>query len=101
VIIGSADNEATGFDKESPNRSMKMTVPTMGPNADFKSWKRNLLTWMSLEAAYLIPQLAIRESGLWLDGASQTYAYAMLLHASSDNKRVDKAVKCISAARPD
>jgi hypothetical protein len=41
---------------------MKMTVPTMGPNTDFKPRKRNFLTFLSLKAAYLIPQLAIRES---------------------------------------
>jgi hypothetical protein len=44
----------------------------------------------------------IRESEVWLDEAEQTYAYAMLLHATNDNKRADQAVKCISsAARPD
>jgi hypothetical protein len=37
-------NEATSFDNESLNRSMKMTVPTMGPNTDFKPWKRNVPT---------------------------------------------------------
>jgi hypothetical protein len=38
---------------------MKMSIPTMGPNTDFKQWKRNFLTFLSLEAASLIPQLAI------------------------------------------
>jgi hypothetical protein len=63
VVIGRALNEATGFDKESLNRSMKMTVPTMGPKMDFKSWKRNFITFLSLKAACLIPQLPIREWG--------------------------------------
>jgi hypothetical protein len=61
VVIGRAVNEAIGFDKESLNRSTKMTVPTMGPNTDFKPWKRNFLTFMSLKPLFLIPQLAIRE----------------------------------------
>jgi hypothetical protein len=56
---------------------------------------------MSLKAAYLIPQLAIRESGVWLDEDAQTYAYAMLMHATSDNKRADLVVKCLSDAHPD
>jgi hypothetical protein len=43
---------------------MKMYVTTMGPNTDFKKWKMNLLTFLSLKAAYLIPQLTIRESGV-------------------------------------
>jgi hypothetical protein len=33
---GRVINEATGFDKESLNRSIKITVPTMGPNTNFK-----------------------------------------------------------------
>jgi hypothetical protein len=44
---------------------MKMWFPTMGPNSDFKHWKRNFLNFLSLKAAYLIPQLAIREPGTW------------------------------------
>ena len=64
VVIGRVVNDATGFDKESLNRSMKMTALTMGPNTDFKPWKRNFLTFLSMKAAYLIPQLAIRESGV-------------------------------------
>jgi hypothetical protein len=67
VVVGRAAHEATGFDKDALNRSMKMSVPTMGPNSDFKQWKRNFLNFLSIKAAYLIPQLAIRESGAWLD----------------------------------
>jgi spore cortex formation protein SpoVR/YcgB (stage V sporulation) len=78
---------------------MKMTVPTMGPTTDFKPWKRNFLTFLSLKAAYLIPQLAMRESCVRLDEAAQTYAYALLLKVNGENKRAEQAVKCISAAR--
>jgi hypothetical protein len=77
LVIGRVVNVATGFDKESLNRSMKMTVPIMGPNTDFKQWKRNFLTFMSMKDAYLIPQLAIGDSGVWLDEARHTYAYAL------------------------
>jgi hypothetical protein len=89
VVIGRVVNEATGFDKESLNRSMKMTVPTKGPNTNFKPCKQIFLTFMSLKVAYLIPLLAPHESGDWIDEAAQTYAYALLLHATSENKRVD------------
>jgi hypothetical protein len=68
VVIGRAANEATGFDKDALNRSMEMSVPTMGPTTDFKQWKRKFLNFLSLKAAYLISELAIRESGVWLDG---------------------------------
>jgi hypothetical protein len=53
--MGRAANEGTGFDKDALNRSMKMSVHTMGPTTDFKRWKRNFLNFLSLKAAYLIP----------------------------------------------
>jgi spore cortex formation protein SpoVR/YcgB (stage V sporulation) len=80
---------------------MKMSVPTMALNLDFKQWKRNFLNFLSLKAAYLIPQLAIRESGVWMDEQAQHYACTLLLHAASDNKRAEQAMKCVSLARPD
>jgi hypothetical protein len=89
VVIGLAAHEATGFDKDALNRSMKMSVPTMGPSSDFKQWKRNFLNFLSLKATYLIPQMAIRESCAWLDEQAQHYAYTLLLHAANDNKRAD------------
>jgi hypothetical protein len=73
----------------------------MGPNSDFKHWKRNFLNFLSLKAAYLIPQLAIRESGAWLDEQAHHYAYTLMMHAVSDYKRADQAMKCVSAACPD
>jgi hypothetical protein len=39
-----------------------ITVPTMGPNTNFKPWLGNFLTFLSMKAAYLVPQLAIRKS---------------------------------------
>jgi hypothetical protein len=41
----------------------------MGPNTDSKHWKRNFLTILLLEVAYLIPHVAVRESGVRLDKA--------------------------------
>jgi hypothetical protein len=35
-VFGRTINEATGFDKESMNMSMKIIVFTIGPNTDFK-----------------------------------------------------------------
>jgi hypothetical protein len=43
---------------------MKMSVPVMGPTTDFKLWKRTFLNFLSIKAAYPIPQLAIRDSGV-------------------------------------
>jgi hypothetical protein len=101
VVIDRAAHDATGFDKDALNRSMKMSVPTMGPTTDFKHLKRSFLNFLSLKAAYLIPQLAIRDSGVWLDEHAQHYAYTLLLHAASANQRANQAMKCVSPSRPD
>jgi hypothetical protein len=99
VVIGRAAHEATGFDKDALNRSMKMSVRTMGPTTDFKQWKRNFFNFLSIKAAYLIPQLAIRDSGVWLD--EQHYACTLLLNAATANQRAHQAMKCVSPARSD
>jgi hypothetical protein len=99
VVIGRAVHEATGFDKDALNRSMKMSVPAMGPTTDFKQWKTSISNFLSIKATYLIPQLAIRDSGVWLDEPAQHYAYTLLLHAASANQRADQAMKCVSPAR--
>jgi hypothetical protein len=101
VVIGRAAHQATGFDKDALNRSMKMSVPTMGPTTDFKQWKRSFLNFLSIKATYLIPQLAIRDSSVWLDEPAQHYAYTVLLHAASANQRAGQAMKCVSPARLD
>jgi hypothetical protein len=101
LVIGRDAQEAAGFDKDALNRSMKMSVPTMVPTADFKQWKRNFLNFLSLKAAYLISQLAIRESGVRLDEQVQHYAFTLLLHAASANQRADQAMNYVSLARPD
>jgi hypothetical protein len=58
-------------------------------------------TFLSLKAASLIPQLAISESGAWLNETAQDYAYALLLHVASENKRAHKIFECIFVARLD
>jgi hypothetical protein len=51
----------------------------MGSNTNVKPWNMNFLTFISLKFAYLIPQMAILESGVWLDEVVQTYAYALFI----------------------
>jgi hypothetical protein len=68
---------------------MKMSVSIMGPYSDVKQWKRDFLNFLSIKAANLIPQLAIRESGAWLDEPAGHNAYTLLVHATSANKRAD------------
>jgi hypothetical protein len=100
VVVGRAAHEATGFGKDALSRSIKMSVPSMDFNLDFKQWKRNFLNFLSLKAAYLIPELAIRESGACMDEQAQHYAYTPMLQATSDNKRANHAMECVSIARP-
>jgi hypothetical protein len=101
TFIGRFVHEAAGLDKDALNRSMKMSFSTIGPSTNFKQWKRKFLTFLSPKAGYLIPQLAIRESCVWMNVQAQNYAYALLLHVASENKRDDQVVKCVSATRPD
>jgi hypothetical protein len=80
---------------------MKMNVPVTGPNTKFRQWKNRFLDFLSLKAAYSIPQLAMRELSAYLDESDQSYLFALLRHVVGDNKRADHAVRCIIAARPD
>jgi hypothetical protein len=78
-----------------------MNSPIMGPHTEFLHRKNRFLAFLSLKAACLIPQLAMRDYKAYLDESSHSYAYALLLHAAGDNMRADQAVRCITAARPD
>jgi hypothetical protein len=53
------------------------------------------------QSIVLHPQVAIRESGVWLDVHAPNYACVLMLHVANENKRDDQAVKCVSAAGPD
>jgi hypothetical protein len=57
VVVGRAAHDAIGFNKDALNRSMKMPVPTMGPNSEFKQWKRNFLNFLSLKASASHPRV--------------------------------------------
>jgi hypothetical protein len=101
VIVGRAAGEDADFDIDSINRSMKINVPVMGPHTEFRHRKNRFLAFLSLKAAYLIPKLALRDFGAYLDESARSYSFALLLHAAGDNKRAVQAVRCITAARPD
>jgi hypothetical protein len=49
------------------------------------------LDFLSMKAAYLILQQALRESGAYLDENAQSYAFALLRHAVGENTRADQA----------
>jgi hypothetical protein len=43
----------------------------------------------------------VRQLGVWLNEQAQNNTYALMLHDATENKRVDHAVKCVSADRPE
>jgi hypothetical protein len=72
VVVNHAASEAGDFDRDAINWSMKLNVPVMGPNQEFRHWKNMFICFLSLKAAYLIPQLALRESGTYHDENAQS-----------------------------
>jgi hypothetical protein len=93
VVVNRAAGEIADFDRDSINMSMKMNVYVTGPNIEFRHCKNRFLDYMSLRAAYLIPQLAQRESGVYLDERAQSYAFAVLRHGVGDNRRASQAFR--------
>jgi hypothetical protein len=98
-VVGRAVFLSNGCDKEAMNRSMKMTVPPWARTCTSSNGKG---TFSRFEAAYMIPQLALRVSGVWLEEVVTNNAFALndMLHVASENKRKDHVVKCVSPARP-
>jgi hypothetical protein len=79
--------------------SMKMNVPVMGTNTQFRQWTNPFLAFQSLKASYLIPRRqAHRDCGAYLDESAHSYELALLLDAVGDGMRDDQAVRCVTAA---
>jgi hypothetical protein len=94
MVVGRAANdESANFDKGDINMCIKMNFPTMGPTTEFKHSRSHFLSFMSLKAAYLIPHMAVRDSGAYQDKGSHSFAFALMLHAACGNKRPYPAVK--------
>jgi hypothetical protein len=55
--------------------------------------EKKFLNFFSLKAAYLIPQLAIRKSGAWLDEQTQHYAYTLLTCCSTPPAPINALTK--------
>jgi hypothetical protein len=71
---------ATDFNGDSFSRWFCMDAPSMPKTGDFKLYKRDFLSFLSVKAAALIPQLAMSSSGVLLNPVAQRYAHAMLVH---------------------
>jgi hypothetical protein len=55
---------ATDFDGDYFSRSFRMHVPLMPKTGEFKLWKRDFLSFLSIKAAPQIPQLAMSSFGV-------------------------------------
>jgi hypothetical protein len=60
-------DRATDFDGDSFFRSFRMDAPLMPKTGDFKLWKRDFLSFLSIKAAALIPQVAMSSFGVPLN----------------------------------
>jgi hypothetical protein len=70
---------ATTFDGDSFSRSFCMDAPLMPKTGEFKAWKRDFQSFLSIKAAALIPQLGLSSYGVPLTLVAQRYAHAMLV----------------------
>jgi hypothetical protein len=67
VIVGGAASESTNFDMDSINRSMLMNFHVMCHATEFRHRESRILSLKSPKATYLIPELALRDLGAYLD----------------------------------
>jgi hypothetical protein len=66
-VVAMTADWATNFDGDSFYRSFRMEAPPMPKTGEFKVWKLGFLSFLSIKAAALIPQLAISSSGVPLN----------------------------------
>jgi hypothetical protein len=92
---------ATNFDGDSFSQSFRMDAPLMPKTGEFKVWKRDFLSFLSIKAAALIPQLALSSSGVPLNPVAQRYAHAMLVKCCRQNKPAAQTIAGVPTARPD
>ena len=92
---------ATNFDGDSFSRSFRMDAPLMPRTGEFKTWKRDFLSFLSIKGAALIPQLALSSSGVPLNPVAQRFAHAMLVQCCRQNKPAAQAIAGVPARRPD
>jgi hypothetical protein len=92
---------ATDFDGDSFSRSFRMDAPLMPETGEFKTWKHDFLSFISIKAAALIPQLAMSSSRVPLNLVAQRYAYATMVQCCRHNKPAPHASAGAPAVRPD
>jgi hypothetical protein len=71
----------------------------MPKTGEFKFWNRDFLSFLSIQAAALIPQLDMSSSGVPLNPLAQRYAHAMLVQCCRHSNRAAHAIAGVSAGR--
>jgi hypothetical protein len=92
---------ATNFDGDSYSRSFRMDAPLIPKTGEFKSWKRDFLSFLSIKGAALIPHLTLSSSGVPLNTIAQRFAHAMLVQCCRHNKAAAQAIASVRAGRPE
>jgi hypothetical protein len=90
---------ATNFDGDSFSGTFRMDAPLMPKTGEFKTWKRDFVSFLYIKGAALIPKLAM-SSGVPLNPVAQRFANAMLVQCRH-NKPVAQAIAGVLAGRLD
>jgi hypothetical protein len=89
------------FDGDSFSRSIRLEAPLMPKTGEFKTWKRDFLSFLSIKGAALISQLALSSSGVPLNPIAQRFTHAMLVQCCRHNKAAAQAIASVPAGRPE
>jgi hypothetical protein len=94
-------DHATAFDGDSFSRSIRMDAPFMPRTGDSKFWKLDFMSFLSLKAAALIPQLAMSSSSVPINPIAQRYTvrtrYAL---AVPSTQQIGRPYYCGRFCRP-
>jgi hypothetical protein len=100
-VVAMIADWATNFDGDSFSRSFRMDAPLKPRTREFKTWKRDFLSFLSIKGAALIPQMAMSSSDVPLNPVAQRFAHAMLVQCCRQNKPDAQAIEGVPAGRPD
>jgi hypothetical protein len=73
----------------------------MPKTGEFKVWKRDFLSFLSIKSVALIPQLAMLSPGVPMNPVAQRYAHAMLVQCCRQNKHAAQTIARVPSGRPD
>jgi hypothetical protein len=78
-LVAQTIDQATNIDGDSFSLFFRMDTPMIPKTFEFKIWKRVFMSFLSLKAAALIPQLAMSSFGVPINPINKRYAHTMLV----------------------